>query len=173
MKKGLVLSSFILCFVHSFSQDTWVQRDSINGAPKSVGAIFTLSDDAYFLTGLDVFDFKRSMYKYDITQDDWDDAGGEKYEDQTWINAMSFLARYAQHLFNDFNIIINSPKIYHGPKGSIDILWEPSAYRLVINIPKDGNKAMFYADDYKDQITEGVFHLDNFNISLIPFAIQL
>jgi hypothetical protein len=104
---------------------------------------------------------------------DWDDAGGEKYEDQTWINAMSFLARYAQNLFNDFNIIINSPKIYHGPNGSIDILWEPSAYRLIINIPKEGQKAMFYADNYKDQTTEGVFHLDDFNVSLIPFAIQL
>lgn len=65
----VLLSSFT-----SFGQDTWVQRDSVNGAPKSVGAIFTLSDDAYFLTGLDVFDFKRSMYKYDITQDDWDDS---------------------------------------------------------------------------------------------------
>jgi len=65
----LLLSSF-----NSFGQDTWVQRDSVNGAAKSVGAIFTLNDDAYFLTGLDVFDFKRSMYKYDISQDDWDDS---------------------------------------------------------------------------------------------------
>jgi hypothetical protein len=104
-------------------------------------------------------------------EDDWDDAGGEKYEEKTWINAMSFLMRYATNLYDDFNIIINAPKIYHGPKGSIDILWEPSAYRLVINIPKDSRKAMFYADNYKDQITEGVFHLDNFNVSLIPSAI--
>jgi hypothetical protein len=139
--------------------------------------------EAYFFKGKPIaelpseldFLFKtmdKSQYILQL-EDDWDDAGGEKYEDQTWVNAMSFLARYAQNLFNDFNIIINSPKIYHGPKGSIDILWEPSAYRLVINIPKDSNKAMFYADDYKDQITEGVFHLDNFNVSLIPFAIQL
>lgn len=56
-------------------------------------------------------------------------------------------------------------------EGTIDIIWEPSAYRLVINIPKEGKKAMFYADNYKDQISEGVFHLDNFNVSLIPFAV--
>ena len=104
---------------------------------------------------------------------DWDDANAEKYEETTWLNAMAFLSRYAKSLYEDFNVVINSPKIYHGPKGSIDILWEPSAYRLVINIPKEGRKALFYADDYKDQITEGVFHLDNFNVSLIPFAIQL
>jgi hypothetical protein len=140
-----------------------------------------LHKEAYYFKGQPIavlpselaFLFKtmdKSQYILQL-EDDWDDAGGEKYDDQTWVNAMSFLARYAQNLFNDFNIIINSPRIYHGPKGSIDILWEPSAYRLVINIPKDSNKAMFYADDYKDQITEGVFHLDNFNVSLIPFAI--
>jgi hypothetical protein len=114
----------------------------------------------------------KSQYILQL-EDNWDDAGGEKYKERTWVNALLFLTRYAKNLFNDFNIIINSPKIYHGPSGSIDILWEPSAYRLVINIPKEGNKAMFYADDYKDQITEGSFHLDNFNVSLIPFAIQL
>ncbi len=57
----------------SFAQDSWVQRDSINGSPKSSGAVFALNDDAYFLTGLDEFGFKRSMYSYDVSQDDWDD----------------------------------------------------------------------------------------------------
>jgi hypothetical protein len=142
-----------------------------------------INSEAYFFKGHPIvflpseltFLFKtmdKSQYILEL-KDDWDDAGGEKYDAQTWINAMSFLARYAQNLFNDFNIIINSPKIYHGPRGSIDILWEPSAYRLVINIPKEGNKAMFYADNYKDQTTEGVFLLDSFNVSLIPFAIKL
>ena len=114
----------------------------------------------------------KSQYILQL-EDDWDDAGGEKYEEKTWIKAMSFLMHYAKILFDDFNIIINSPKIYHGPKGSIDIIWEPSAYRLVINIPKEEHKALFYADNYKDQMTEGSFNLANFNVSLIPFAIQL
>jgi hypothetical protein len=113
----------------------------------------------------------KSRYILEL-EADWDDVGGEKYEEITWLNAMLFLTRYAKTLYEDFNVIINSPKIYHGPKGSIDIIWEPTAYRLVINIPKEGHKAMFYADNYKDQITEGVFHLDNFNVSLIPFATQ-
>lgn len=113
----------------------------------------------------------KSQYILQL-EDDWDDAGSEKYEETTWLNAVSFLTRYAKALFDDFNIVINSPKIYHGPKGSIDILWEPTAYRLVVNIPKEGNKVMFYADNYKDQITEGVFDLNNFNVSLIPFATQ-
>jgi hypothetical protein len=145
--------------------------------------IETLNHEVYLFKGKPIvflpleltFLFKtmdKSQYILQL-EDNWDDAGGEKYTEKTWVNAMSFLTRYAKNLFNDFNIIINSPKIYHGPNGSIDILWEPSAYRLVINIPKESNKAMFYADDYKDQITEGSFHLDNFNVSLMPFAIQL
>ena len=116
--------------------------------------------------------FDKSQYILEL-EDDWDDAGGEKYDEKTWLNAIKFLMRYAKALYDDFNIVINSPKIYHGPSGSIDILWEPTASRLVINIPKEDEKAMFYADDYKDQTTEGVFQLDNFNVSLIPFAIQL
>jgi hypothetical protein len=113
--------------------------------------------------------FNKSQYILQL-EDDWDDAGSDKYDESTWINAITFLTRCAKNLYDDFNVIINAPKIYHGPKGSIDILWEPSAYRLVINIPKDGDKAMFYADNYKDQITEGSFNLDNFNVSLIPSA---
>lgn len=114
----------------------------------------------------------KSQYILQL-ENDWDDAGSEKYEETTWLKAMTFLMHYAKHLYDNFNIVISSPKIYHGPKGSVDIIWEPSAYRLVINIPKEGQKAMFYADNYKDQMTEGVFHLDNFNVSLIPLAIQL
>ena len=134
------------------------EGNSLGSLPTGLSFLFKEIDKSQYILKLD---------------DDWDDAGGEKYQTQTWVNATSFLMRYAKALHDDFNIVINSPKIYHGPKGSIDILWEPSAYRLVINIPKDGQKAMFYADNYKDQITEGVFHLDNFNVTLIPLPIQL
>lgn len=67
---------FVFCFsCANFlqAQDSWIQRDSVNGSGKSAGAVFTLNDDAYFLTGLDQFGFKRSMVSYDISQDDWDD----------------------------------------------------------------------------------------------------
>jgi hypothetical protein len=180
--------------------------------------IETINSESYIFEGNPIgslpteltFLFKiidKSQYILKL-EDDWDDAGSEKYHAQTWVNAMSFLMRYAKALHDDFNIVIKSPKIYHGPKGSIDIIWEPSnfprvntdeleremriagmtqdeqssiikqntpiyPYRLVINIPKESKKAMFYADNYKDQISEGVFHLDNFNVSLIPFAVQL
>lgn len=73
MNKKIFLGFLLGASVTSYAQDSWIQRDSINGSPKSSGAVFTLNDDAYFLTGLDEFGFKRSMYSYDISQDDWDD----------------------------------------------------------------------------------------------------
>jgi hypothetical protein len=149
----------IFKMIETINSESYIfEGNSIGSLPTELAFLFKVIDKSQYILKL---------------EDDWDDAGGEKYHAQTWVNAMSFLMRYAKALHDDFNIVINSPKIYHGPKGTIDIIWEPSAYRLVINIPKEGKKAMFYADNYKDQISEGVFHLDNFNVSLIPFAVQL
>ena len=87
------LVTILLTASTTIAQDTWVQRDSMNGPPKSVGAVFTLNDDAYFLTGLDQFGFKRSMYSYDISQDDWDDElnlGGEAGDGLNRGSAIAF-----------------------------------------------------------------------------------
>jgi N-acetylneuraminic acid mutarotase len=73
MNNNLLIVFFCGISYISYSQDSWVQRDSIKGSPKSSGAVFTINDDAYFVTGLDEFGFKRSMYSYDLSQDDWDD----------------------------------------------------------------------------------------------------
>lgn len=77
----------------AWSQNYWVQRDSMNGPPKASGAVFTLNDDAYFVTGLDEFSFKRSMYSYDISQDDWDNElslGGETGDGLNRGSAIAF-----------------------------------------------------------------------------------
>lgn len=106
-------------------------------------------------------------------EDNWDDDGSERYEEATWSASVKFLLDYAKTLYQDFNVEISAPKIYPGPKGSIDIMWEVEKYRLVVNINKNGEDAMFYADNYKDQITEGVFKLKQFNRFLLPIAIQV
>jgi hypothetical protein len=110
----------------------------------------------------------KSILEY---EDDWDTEGSEKYDESTWISAINFLVSYSKTLFFDFNIKIDAPKIYEGPKGSIDIIWETEKYRLVVNIHKNGEDAMFYADNYSDQKTEGVFKLQHFNRFLLPIAI--
>ncbi len=71
------LLKFILAFLplslFSFGQDNWVQRDSVNGPPRSVSASFVLQNEGYVLGGLDDFTFKRKMYSYNYFQNDWDD----------------------------------------------------------------------------------------------------
>lgn len=113
----------------------------------------------------------KSKYILDL-QDNWDDEGSSKYDLQTWISAIRFLLNYSKILYEDFNTEVDNPVIYHAPKGSIDIMWEKENYRIVVNILSDGEQAFFYADNYKDQITEGSFKVHKFNHLLIPFAIQ-
>ncbi|MDG1332042.1 MAG: hypothetical protein P8P74_06920 [Crocinitomicaceae bacterium] len=73
MLKTLTLSlSFTLLTISSFAQNTWSQKDSVNGAPRSVSSAFILNNEAYIVAGLDEEGFRRKMYSYDFFQDDWD-----------------------------------------------------------------------------------------------------
>lgn len=106
-------------------------------------------------------------------EDDWDDEESHKYDIHTWIVTIRFLLNYSKVLYQDFNIEIDTPKIYPGPKGSIEILWEENNYKLLINIEKKGEDALFYADNQSNsQVTEGHFKVNNFKMSLLPIAIQ-
>lgn len=71
------MQKFILPYLffslQASAQNTWIQMDSVNGPGRSAAAAFVLNDDAYVLTGLDEFGFKRSAVSYDISQNDWDD----------------------------------------------------------------------------------------------------
>jgi hypothetical protein len=74
MSKHYILAalSFLLTSTAS-SQDIWVQRDSVNGPPKANCVSFVIGDDGFIATGYNGSSKKRSMYSYDIDQDDWDD----------------------------------------------------------------------------------------------------
>jgi hypothetical protein len=61
-----------LSFV-SFSQNQWVIKDSINGAPRSASSAFTINGEGYTVAGLDESGFRRKMYSYTYWQDDWDE----------------------------------------------------------------------------------------------------
>ena len=101
------------------------------------------------------------------------DEESHKYDIHTWIVTIRFLLNYSKVLYQDFNIEIDTPKIYPGPKGSIEILWEENNYKLLINIEKKGEDALFYADNQSNnQATEGHFKVKNFKMSLLPIAIQ-
>ena len=70
--KNLLLS-FLLLSTSAIAQDTWVQRDSINGPGRSAAVSFVINEEGWIATGYDGFDESRRMYSYDLEQDDWDD----------------------------------------------------------------------------------------------------
>ncbi|MFI5203478.1 MAG: kelch repeat-containing protein [Flavobacteriales bacterium] len=72
MKGALGLFLFLIP-VSVFSQtDTWAQRDSIKGPPKSACVAFTAYTSGFVGGGFDLFEYKRSFYRYDPAVDDWD-----------------------------------------------------------------------------------------------------
>ena len=147
-------------------------------------------NDSYFIKELSYFykgeligvipyklEFLLSVFKESESilelENDWDDNGSLKYEIQTWKATILFIIDYSVTLLNDFNTTIDKPKIYNGPSGSIDILWEYDTYTFLVNIAKDGLNASFYADNtINTQRIRGEFKLKRFKKTLIPFAIQ-
>jgi hypothetical protein len=117
-------------------------------------------------------EIKKSMYIVDL-KDNWDDEGAIGYSIVTWHTAVQFIINYTKWIHWNFEEIIESPKIYHGPKGSIDILWENNQLRLLINIDKESKTGMFYSDNYKHQVSEGSFELSDFSYGLLPIPLIL
>lgn len=73
MRYGIVV--ILLCLLTNLrAQNFWVQKDSVKGPGKSVACAFSLNGTGYIVSGLTSSGFVRSMYSYDVNQDDWDDA---------------------------------------------------------------------------------------------------
>ncbi len=72
MKNTLLIFISIITPYFINAQDTWVQKDSVNGPPRSSCASFVLNGDGWVVGGLDIVDFSRKLYSYDVSQDDWD-----------------------------------------------------------------------------------------------------
>lgn len=67
------ITLFLATGISSFSQDAWIQRDSIKGPTRANAASFVIdNDDGYIVSGYDGFGKKRSAVSYDVDQDDWD-----------------------------------------------------------------------------------------------------
>ncbi len=105
-------------------------------------------------------------------EDNWNGINSESYSLETWVASVSFLLNYGKEVYSEFRSIIDIPKIYPSTNGSIDIDWETDNYGFLINIAKGGEKATYYADDKALQMTEGVFNPNQFNINLLPKAIN-
>lgn len=106
-------------------------------------------------------------------EDNWDDEGSKAYSFETWEASIKFVIEYATNLLNSHNIIIDCPKIYNAPNGSIDIFWEYDTYTFLININANGEDATFYADNsINTQRIRGEFQVNDFKNTLLPIAKQ-
>lgn len=87
----------------------------------------------------------RSMLEL---EDDWDGEGSPGYDDATWRRAVDFLVRNALRLSNEYGVVLQSPRIRKGPRGSIDLHWRVMDRELLVNIPgESGVPADYYGDD--------------------------
>ncbi len=110
---------------------------------------------------------EKSKYILEL-EDDWDEEDSAGYKENTWKKAIEFIANYANWVLDETSIIIDTPKIFPGPEGSIDILWKKHKYRLLINIPEDPQSpASFYGDDFESEQIKGTFEPSKFNQGLI------
>ena len=99
---------------------------------------------------------------------DFDGENSEPYAETAWLKSVRFVAEYAQWLFDVFGKTMATPKIYHAPKGSIDIYWENERFNLLINVPPGNAPTTFYGDNYGAQSTEGKFDPQHFQQALLP-----
>lgn len=70
--KGIIILLIAFTAGTSYGQNTWSPKDSVNGAGRSVSSSFILNGEAYIIAGLDENGFRRKMYSYLYSQDDWD-----------------------------------------------------------------------------------------------------
>ncbi len=110
---------------------------------------------------------EQSKYILDL-KENWDDEGAEAYTEETWIKAISFLCEFSIDTFKIFGKTPITPKVYHGPDGSIDILWKTKDINLLLNIPKDDQPATFSGENSLGQEYEGSLNIENYSLSFLP-----
>jgi hypothetical protein len=76
----------------------------------------------------------------------------------TFDRAVEFRKTEDAWLWRSFAILQPNPTIGLGPHGSIDLYWDRPSWRLLVNVPTDGERfATFYWDDRNEQKTRGSF----------------
>lgn len=117
--------------------------------------IAEVSNDLYDLA--EEINSSKYMLEYD---NDWDEEGSIGYSKETWIKAIQMIIQYFEFAKN-IGMILKTPKIYHGPNGSIDFLWQTKITRLLVNIPPiQGGQITFYGDDKEGQHFQGIITLN-------------
>jgi hypothetical protein len=114
---------------------------------------------------------EKSKYILELTEN-WDGEDAARYDFDVWKKSVLFISKLSVKIFTNFGQIVKTPKIYHGPNGSVDIYWENESFNLLINIPETG-MATFYGDNYQNNKIEGSFEPATISLNIFPFLIEL
>ncbi len=116
-------------------------------------------------------EIEASRYILDLEKG-WDGEDAEPYNIHLWERVIEFLIQMYLTSIRLFDVIPDFPKIYHGPEGTIDILWEKSDYQILANCPKDEDKqVLFYGENSKKDSFKGSFCMtDNYHSLLMILA---
>lgn len=127
--------------------------------------IFDIEVPQPLLSVTDAIERSRWMLELD---DNWDGEGSPRYAEETWRRSIIFLLKNAILLWERFQLIIETPNVENGPEGSIDIYWNTSNGRLLINIPpQTKGDASFYGCDLQGHEIKGTLSLDSENYWLL------
>ncbi len=117
----------------------------------------------HFLAKL--FEDSRHLLTLD---DDWDNEGGQRFNESHWRRVIRFLSDNALWLWEREKLCIPEPRIIPGPNRTIDVHWKSAELELLLNIPEDLNQPVsFYGDDYKRDAVNGTLGLDHDNFWLM------
>ena len=106
--------------------------------------------------------------KYILSQKiDSEEESGPLYSLDVWIKSIRFIIKYANYISSNSKQYILTPKIYHGPNGSIDFYWDYHFFNMLLNVPIEG-KGTFSADDNGFNKLNGVFNPDEPNFKFFP-----
>jgi len=80
-------------------------------------------------------------------KEDWDDEGAKPIAQFTWDLAAEVLRKAARAAFRRFSYSLPAPSIGPCADGSIDLYWDTSSFKLLINIkPAAGRQSDFYGE---------------------------
>lgn len=101
MKRLVTCIAICVMTISLFGQDTWEQRDSVGGPPKSACIGFSMDGFGFIGLGFDQFEYKRSLYLYNSNFDDWEkmnSMGSTTGQGLERSSAVAFVANYNAYI---------------------------------------------------------------------------
>lgn len=115
---------------------------------------------------------EKSKYIYGL-EDDWDENNSPGYTYENWEKAIVFLLSFSKWIRINLLKYMQVPKIYQGPNGSIDILWEDTEVKIFFNIDGHNSKGTFYSYYGDAQKSGGEFELKDFDFNTLPLPVNI